>query len=108
MDITQFGNLAPQIIINMLFGGVVTWLFTKYLPQRDKEHDQRIREIVDNFLSALSAERDLHKSIQDKTFIELQSLRKHFSNFITAYIATQSSSPKQANQIYEEIMKNGE
>lgn len=108
MDITQFGNLAPQVIINMLFGGVVVWLFTKYLPQRDKAHQERIQEVIDNFLSALSAERELHKSIQAQSFAELKSLRKQFTNLTTAYIATQASLPKQANEIYEQIIKNGE
>ena len=108
MDITQFGNLAPQVIINMLFGGVVVWLFTKYLPQRDKDHQKQIQEVVDNFLSALQAERELHKSIQDKTLAELSALRKQFTNLTTAYIATQTSSPRQANEIYAQIIKNGE
>lgn len=84
----EYGQLAAQAVIQILFVGLFVWFFKSYLPQQRKDfteqHDRqradlltRVDAILEQFHTDLQREQEIHKTVQSDAY---EVIRESFSS----------------------------
>ena len=108
MDLMQFGDLAAQAIVNILFASVIMWLFAKHLPEKEKEFSRRLSEVIDKLSGETAQERTMFKDAQKETVDELRMIRKELQSLVTVIISETTDNPRRARELHDEIIRNGD